>query len=120
MKRGIILWTSIALIPALAIVGWAIFQLNGQIDNYIEMNTRFQAIEIAGIFNVLQSSPDETVHEHIPPYCAEIEDHNIKIKDTTSDIEIITTSVEIESGTIGCNGGDSFVREDKVRIRSSG
>ena len=56
MKKGQILWTSLALIPALLIVTWSIIMLQSEVDNYVEMSARYQSLELSGIINILQAS----------------------------------------------------------------
>ena len=119
--KGFMWWTTISLISALIIIGWGSYMLYGQVNNYVEMNTKYQALEISGIINALQASPKETSHDYEPPYCAKIE-KNVTVDVVVEDLALnglITTSIGIEPGEIGCGGSEkSFVREDKIRIKS--
>lgn len=113
---GVLQWVFISLALTLVIVIVIMIQLRGAIDERIRMNTRYQALEVSGIINILQASPMETTKTYSPPLCVKIVDNSVKIKDYS--IELITTPVEVEPGTIGCDeGGKYFAREDKIRIK---
>jgi hypothetical protein len=114
-----LLWITVSLITALVIVGWASYMLYGQINDFTKMNAKYQALEVAGIINMLQASPKETDHDYVPPFCAEITgDREVKIGDLAV-IEMINTSVRIEQGSIGCNGDEYLAREDSIKVKAA-
>ena len=130
MKKGIVLWTTIAIIPALIIIAFFIWMFQLQIDDYIKLDSRFQALELSGIINMLQASPVETEHEYKPSVCMEIyPDPNndelvlVGVRDFVYFSELIKTGVGIETGTMGCGeGGDAVERvaNNIIRVRTGG
>jgi len=119
MGKGIAVlqWVFISLVLTLVIVTVAVMQLRGTVYGRIMTDARYQALEASSIINILQASPIETTQTYSPPLCVEIVDHSVKVEDHT--VELITSPVEVEPGTIGCDeDGKYIVREDKIRIKT--